>query len=136
MIHLIRKTVAWFVLIVILTAASSAAETIRWQPHDAAIQTAERENMDVFIQFKAEWCLYCKLMERETFQDKTLAQYLNRNYVTTKVDLDEKPSIARQYGINRVPATVLIRSGEKPRVRIGFLSAKQLLYLLENQNGI
>ena len=42
-------------------------------------------------------CHWCHVMERESFEDRTVANILNKHFVSIKVDREERPDIDRVY---------------------------------------
>lgn len=57
-----------------------------------------------------EWCAPCKELENIYFKDKALADYLEKNYVIGKFDVEKKAGIpiAEKYGILQYPAVIVI----------------------------
>lgn len=47
----------------------------------------------VFVNFYADWCMYCKEMERTTFQDSAVIKILNEDYYAVKMNVESKDTI-------------------------------------------
>lgn len=108
------------------------AETIHWQTYDKGIRVAQNEGKRVFLHFYANWCLYCRKMAKETFQDKSVIEYLNQNYISIRVDSDKDRRTASIYNVRALPSTwFLTKKGEKIGNVPGYLSPKQFLEILK-----
>ena len=42
-------------------------------------------------------CHWCHVMERESFQDKKVAEFLNKHFVSVKLDREERPDVDKVY---------------------------------------
>lgn len=76
-----------------------------------AFAKAKRENKPVFLSIGYSTCHWCHVMERESFDNETIANYLNEHFIAIKVDRERRPDIDKIY----MTATMLInRSGGWP----------------------
>lgn len=64
---------------------------------DEAFSKARRENKPIFLSIGYSTCHWCHVMERESFEDPKLAAFLNSNYVSIKVDREERPDVDKIY---------------------------------------
>ncbi len=62
-----------------------------WGPE--ALEFARRENRPIFLSIGYAACHWCHVMERESFEDPAVADFLNRHFVSIKVDREERPDI-------------------------------------------
>lgn len=82
---------------------------IAWFPWcDSAFLKAKNENKPIFISIGYCASHWCRIMEKESFQNLELANFINNHFVCIKVDKDERPDIDRYYQevyqiINRRP---------------------------------
>src|SRR5262249_60520858 len=58
-----------------------------------AFEKARKEKKLVFLSIGYSSCHWCHVMERESFQDKDVAEILNKHFVCIKVDREERPDI-------------------------------------------
>lgn len=78
--------------------AHAADQKIDWCPwSDEAFEKARRENKPVFLSSGAIWCHWCHVMAKECFFDDEITALLNENFVSVKLDRDERPDIDRRY---------------------------------------
>lgn len=58
---------------------------------------AKREDKPVFISIGYSSCHWCHVMSRETFDNDQVANILNNNFISIKVDREEYPDIDKKY---------------------------------------
>ncbi len=82
----------------------------------AAIQQAVEEGKPVILVFTADWCPFCRRLERETFTDGEVAR-LAKQFTVFRVDMTssnlpaETAELAKQYGAEGLP-TVAFLNGQ------------------------
>ena len=75
-----------------------AHNPVNWYPWgDEAFAKARAEDKPVFLSIGYSACHWCHVMERESFEDTTTAEVLNREFVSIKVDREERPDIDSIY---------------------------------------
>ncbi len=52
------------------------------------VQIAQMEHKIIFIDFYASWCTPCKKMEQYVFQTEKIAEILNRQFISIRVQVD------------------------------------------------
>ena len=75
-----------------------AHNPVAWMPwSDAAFAKARRENKPIFLSIGYSTCHWCHVMAHESFEDESVAELLNREFVPVKVDREERPDVDRIY---------------------------------------
>ena len=75
-----------------------AHNPVNWYPWgEAAFARAKEENKPVFLSIGYSTCHWCHVMERESFEDMAIAEYLNRHYIAVKVDREQRPDVDGVY---------------------------------------
>jgi hypothetical protein len=70
----------------------AADQKIDWYPwSDEAFLLSEKENKPLFLSSGAVRCHWCHVMAKECFFDDEIAELLNENFVSIKIDRDERP---------------------------------------------
>ncbi|HPB30726.1 MAG TPA: thioredoxin domain-containing protein [Candidatus Sumerlaeota bacterium] len=64
---------------------------------DEAFADARRENRPVFLSIGYATCHWCHVMERESFENESIAKMLNNAFICIKVDREERPDIDHIY---------------------------------------
>src|SRR5512147_755599 len=75
----------------------AADQEIDWYPWSTdAYEKAGQEDKPVFLSSGAVWCHWCHVMAKESFHDAEIARLLNENFVSIKLDRDERPELDRR----------------------------------------
>ncbi len=71
------------------------AQNVNWLSWDQAANLAmtEQNPKKIFIDVYTDWCGWCKKMDKDTFQNAEVAQYMNRNFYMVKLDGEGKDPI-------------------------------------------
>jgi len=64
---------------------------------DQAFQEARERGVPVFLSVGYSACHWCHVMAHESFEDPATADYLNANFVSIKVDREERPDVDAIY---------------------------------------
>ncbi|MDY0222123.1 MAG: thioredoxin family protein [Desulfobacterium sp.] len=106
----ILNTLLSFVFAAILLPLTASAQDINWQKYDTGMAMAGEQNKKIFIYFHAEWCSYCTKMEKTTFKNSSVIDYINNNFVAIKVDSDREQEVSREYYVRGLPALWFLES--------------------------
>ena len=75
-----------------------AENPVNWHPWgDEAFEKARSEDKAVFLSIGYATCHWCHVMAHESFEDKEVADVLNRHFISIKVDREERPDVDEQY---------------------------------------
>lgn len=75
-----------------------AYNPVDWMPWgDEAFEKAKAEDKPVFLSIGYATCHWCHVMERESFENDKIAEYMNEHFVSVKVDREERPDIDAVY---------------------------------------
>jgi hypothetical protein len=89
---------------------------------DEAFEKARREDKPIFLSIGYSTCHWCHVMEHESFESPDIAGMLNRDFISIKVDREERPDVDRVYmtfvqattGSGGWPMSVWLTPGLKP----------------------
>jgi len=127
-----------------------AHNPVDWQPwDDQALAEARDQDKPILLSIGYAACHWCHVMERESFEDPLTARVMNDNFVSIKVDREERPDLDSIYmdavvaltGHGGWPMTVFLKpTGEPffggtyfpPEPRHGLPSFKQVLIALSD----
>jgi len=75
-----------------------AFNPVDWYPwSEEAFKKAKEEDKPVFLSIGYSTCHWCHVMEKESFEDREVAQLLNHTFVCIKVDREERPDLDAAY---------------------------------------
>ncbi len=75
-----------------------AHNPVDWYPWSQdAFDRAKTENKPVFLSIGYSTCHWCHVMEKESFEDPAIAEFLNTHFVPVKVDRESHPDIDQLY---------------------------------------
>jgi hypothetical protein len=96
---------------------------VDWYPWgEEAFAAAEKQDKPIFLSIGYSTCHWCHVMERESFEDSTVAALMNENFINIKVDREERPDIDNIYmtvcqmmtGSGGWPLTILMTPDKQP----------------------
>ena len=71
---------------------------LNWYPWgDEAFNKAKKENKLIFLSIGYSTCHWCHVMEKESFENEKIASFINKHFVSIKVDREEMPHIDKYY---------------------------------------
>ncbi|ESU29509.1 yyaL protein [Flavobacterium limnosediminis JC2902] len=75
-----------------------ANNPIHWKAwSDHSLATAKNENKLIIVSIGYSACHWCHVMEHESFEDETVAQVMNSDFISIKVDREERPDVDAVY---------------------------------------
>jgi thiol-disulfide isomerase/thioredoxin len=77
------------------------------EDYRAGLALARKYQRPVLIDFRADWCGPCKMMERTTFTDANVAVYL-KQFVCVRVDVDKDHATAMAWRISGIPRLIML----------------------------
>ena len=105
---------------------------------EAAFAEARERDVPIFLSVGYATCHWCHVMNRESFMDKRVSQFLNRHFVAIKLDREERPDIDHLYmeactaltGQGGWPLTVFLSHDKSPFFAGTYFPRERLLALL------
>ncbi len=79
----------------LLQHAHNPVDWFPWGPE--AFEKAKKEKKLVFLSIGYSSCHWCHVMEKESFANKEVADFLNEHFICIKVDREERPDIDEIY---------------------------------------
>lgn len=114
-------------------------ELVDWQDYDRAlVESARSEQVPVLIDFTADWCANCEIVDKFVFERKDVAKLIDKKGVlaikgdTTKATQPATRDLSEVYKEPGVPVTILFLPDKTEPIHIhGLFFADELKELLE-----
>lgn len=127
------------------SAVSSYSKSdVKWHDFNSGAKAAKREKKHIIIDMYAPWCGWCKVMDRETFENSKVADLLKKDFIAVRVDMDSKDKIKYKgynlsssefsslFGVQGLPTVVFLdMNGEFIDKVPGFTKADLFTKILE-----
>jgi thioredoxin-related protein len=138
-----------FCFTLVFSCAQRPAETkekLQWLALDDAATNLKNEKRPVLIDLYTDWCGWCKVMDRKTYSNKNVINYVQSKFYPVKFDAEGRKSITwngKTYNFNSnykahdfavfltagqlsFPTTVIIPVGGEPQAIPGYLAPNEL----------
>jgi protein disulfide-isomerase len=113
--YILAATCLWLAA----TGAQAAEGELRWEPTlDAAKRMGAQTNRFVLVHFWAPWCKPCLRLDSEVLSKAELGADLSESFVAVKLNADNFPATARQYGVTSLPADIVLSPSGQPVARL------------------
>lgn len=93
-----------------------------------ALEKARSEDKLVVADLGYEGCIWCKRLERDTWSDPGVQDWLNKNTVAVKIDVKRVKDVPQKYKPQGYPAILFLRPDGSEIDRIGgYVPAREFL---------
>lgn len=79
----------------LLQHAHNPVDWIAWSP--SIFEQAQTQDKPILLSIGYAACHWCHVMERESFENEEVAQYMNAHFINVKVDREERPDVDQIY---------------------------------------
>ena len=133
-----KQISALFVLFIFLFTAcnngqSASKNELNWESNlEQAIEQAKKENKAVLVNFTgSDWCIWCKRLSSEVFQQEAFKNYADDNLVLVMLDFPRNiqqsaetqvynRNLAQKYGIQGFPTILIFNNQGKMVAQTGY----------------
>jgi thioredoxin-related protein len=67
--------------------------TVTWLTWEQAMEKMKKEPRKIVVDVYTDWCGWCKVMDKQTFTNDTIAEYLNKHFYCVKFDAEGQETI-------------------------------------------
>ncbi len=127
------------VMLLVLSASGIASELIPFKDTttswDNIKAIAAQEKKLIFIDAYTDWCSWCKVMDRETFSDTAVANFMNEKFVPVHYEMETGFGLimSAKYRVNAFPTFLIFTPDGKLVHRIvGYHKSKEFLEKLNS----
>lgn len=129
-----------FFFILFVSKLAFSQQSIKFEESNFAsiLAKAKTEKKLVFMDAYASWCGPCKLMEKNVFTDKNVADFYNKNFINVRIDMEkgEGKELAMKYGVRSYPTFLFLNAeGEIVGKELGYIKSEEFLELGKKNNN-
>ncbi len=119
--------------------------TVDWYPWgEAAFAKALAEDKPIFLSVGYASCHWCRVMAEESFEDEAVGAFLNENFISIKMDREERPDLDEQFmlvtqtatGGGGWPNSVFLTSSGEPFYGGGYYPRDTFMEVLTQLNTL
>ena len=127
-----------------ITPPPAAKAAIQWLSIEEAYELNKKEPRKIFVDVYTDWCGWCKRMDKDTFSNAEVAEYVNKNYYAVKMNAESdrafklgqaamtERQVAQQFGVSGYPTVVFIHEDFRTIEPVsGYQQPAQFMKLLQ-----
>lgn len=119
----------------------SQSTTVNWMTMEEALEAQKENPKKIMIDVYTLWCGPCKMMDKNTFHNANVAQYLNKNYYAVKFDAESPDAVTFKETTYENPTFDPAKVGRRNGVHqlsraLGVSAYPTIVFLDEDQNVI
>lgn len=76
------------IIVFLFTLGSVNAQKINWMTMNEALAAQKENPKKIFMDVYTTWCGPCKMLDKNTFSDKSVIEYINKNYYAVKFNAE------------------------------------------------
>jgi len=84
---------AFLILSPAVRAQETAVGPVKWMSFEQAVERSKTEKRKIFIDVYTDWCGWCKVMDKNTFSEPTIAKILNEKFYPVKFNAEQTADI-------------------------------------------
>jgi len=111
----------------------ASAEPV-WRQWQAGLQEASRTGRPILVDVYTDWCGWCRRMDRDTYAQAPIRDYLGGHYVTVKLNPEQSSelrAVANRFRVSGYPTTIFLRSNGDHLLTVpGYIPDKDFLPVL------
>jgi len=133
----LKQISSLFLLFVLLFTGcnngQASSDNLDWKSNlEEAVQIAKKENKAVLVNFTgSDWCIWCKRLSSEVFQQNEFKNYAEKNLVLVMLDFPRSieqsqetkmynNTLAQKYGIQGFPTILILNSKGELVAKTGY----------------
>lgn len=128
----------FFILIFSFTFAQEEGIKFDQSSFKDLLSKAKKEKKLVFIDAYAVWCGPCKMMDKNVFTQKSVGDYFNKNFISSRIDMEkgEGREIAQKFAVRSYPTFLFLNGdGELVSQNYGYMEPSLFLSMAQDVNG-
>lgn len=119
------------------------SQGIKWISLDEALNASAAQQKPIFVDMYTDWSQWSKVMDKETYQDTRVIEYVNKNYLAVRLNPEKEGSVtyrketfsnrsfANKFDVKSYPSILLLDAKKKAKVKPGYKRVDSFLQMLE-----
>lgn len=94
------------------------------------LKIAKDQNKLIFVDAYATWCGPCRLLKSQTFKEKEVVDFFNKNFINVTMDMEkgEGEELGQKWNVEAYPTLIFIDyTGRIISKKIGFVKGNELI---------
>jgi thioredoxin-related protein len=109
-----------------------SSDSIGWYGYKEGMELGKKGQKKVFLYFYSDLCRYCKDMEKITFKDRAIIDFLNSGFIPIRVNADKERAASNEYKVAGLPSNWFItENGENISNLPGYIPPGKLYIILK-----
>ena len=92
-INVIMRKIGYIFLLTVLVSVNSMAQEINWVTLGVAVELQKKNPKKIMMDGYTSWCGPCKMLDRNTFSNSDVANYINQYYYAVKFNAEGNDEI-------------------------------------------
>ncbi len=81
------------VLILFSSLLLFSADNLTWYGFNEGLEKSKAQNKQMIVDFYADWCSWCKVMDEKTFSDSKIQKILKKDFILVRIDTEKNQTI-------------------------------------------
>ena len=75
-------------------STEGSGKKVKWESFNSGFKKAKKEKKSIIIDFYADWCHWCKVMDEKTFGDKDIEKKLIDRFIAVRINAESRTETA------------------------------------------
>ncbi|MCF8715586.1 thioredoxin family protein [Joostella atrarenae] len=127
-----------FVAVIAINKVQAQGVSFFEGTYKEALAEAEKRDVPLFIDFYADWCAPCKMMDKNVYVDEKLGAFFNENFVSVKVDVENEinSQLVKENKITSMPTLMFVDANENALSKVsGSLDIDNMFQMAQTVTG-
>ncbi|MGE5607841.1 MAG: thioredoxin family protein [Bacillota bacterium] len=116
-----------------VSGSPAPSDGIPWRTDfNAALAESKQSGKPVLLDFSASWCPPCQVMKHDVWPDPKVREAVTTDYIPVLIDIDAagNQAVAARYGIDAIPAILIVDADGKVLKQGSLMSSGSLVNFL------
>ena len=98
----------------------------------ASFDKALNEKKPVLLDIHGVWCHWCHVMDKTTYSNEQVIDFVNQNFIPIKVDTDKRPDVNERYNAGGWPTTAILTPKGSVIQAATYVAPEQMIIFLKS----